>query len=259
MYSLVLGFVLSALRDRVWLSLWLLMVLVALLAFLFGAMAMVEQHETIIIFASSSLRLTGCLVVILYMSFVIQRQRDHKEIEAYLVRPLARWQLLFSYWLCSLVLIGLVVSSSIVVMVIWGVAWRPLLIWSSSFALELSMVASFTVACSLVLRHNVAAILSTLAFYMLARMSGYFLLMLEQFILAGKVKSVFGISANSVLSYIIYIVPRLDLFTRSEWLLSVADHPLPLSLLGLQTITSTFFIGCMVWCDMVRRPYLGRN
>jgi hypothetical protein len=121
-----------------------------------------------------------------------------------------------------------------------GAPWR-LLAWAGLLFAEALITALFALACAAALAHVVPALAASACFYLLARSSGNLLA------LAGDA----GDPAASLLGL---LIPRLDLFARSEWLLY--GDPIPLAWLALQAITAASLLAALAVIDLQRKRAL---
>ena len=67
------------------------------------------------------------------------------------------------------------------------------------------------------LRSAVSAVLASFGFYVLGRMMGFFLVMLESKLMLGNM--LINQIAKGLLTGISLVIPRLDLFGQSDWLI----------------------------------------
>jgi ABC-type transport system involved in multi-copper enzyme maturation permease subunit len=212
---------------------WALLVLVLLAAALgrFTArLALVEGEQTLVAMTAAVMRIGVVAMLGLFAIHTVTRERQDGRWRFTFARPLARRDYVFGKLaaLATLALLGALAAG----VLLWGrpVAWPVLL-----FA-EALLVAAFGLACALSLSHAVPAILATAAFYLLSRSSGA-LLDLAQ----GSAASLFGL-----------LVPRLDLFARSEWLL-YAQAGAPPAWLAVQAAVYTILLAALAVADLERR------
>ncbi len=205
---------LCALRDRLFTGLLLAVVIAALLSAVLGSTAFLEEQEMTLVFAAETARFILMIGLIVFVCFHVRNTFDTKEIDVMLSRPLSRAQLVFDHW-CGFALVGLflVLPTMGVIAFIGALDWDGYAWWSLSLLLESLLVVAMALFAALVLKSAVSSVISTLGFYMLARVMVYFVMTSDAVILNGKYAFLkFLLKLTSV------VMPRLDLFTKSDWL-----------------------------------------
>ncbi len=212
----LLGYILiTALRDRLFLALPVMLALGAALVIFLSGSAIIEQREMAAALFGAGSRVLIIAGLVLFVCFHIRQAMTGGEIALILSRPISRGAFVLIYS-ASLVIAGFIcVAASI--LLVWVCARPPLdglLMWGLSLALETILMILTAVFFGLILNSAVACVLACMGFYVLARMSGLL------GALAGKAGETGGI--DLLLGYgfrlISLIIPRLDFFTRSEWL-----------------------------------------
>jgi ABC-type transport system involved in multi-copper enzyme maturation permease subunit len=212
----LVGYILTAARrDKLMITLVLMVALGAALAIFLGAATVVEEAQFSLVFGAGGLRALGLVGLVLFVSFYMRRAFEHKEVEFLLSRPISRTAYLFSHATAFIVLALAVAVIVVLPMAISG-APQPmgLAIWGYSLAVEYAIMAVVSLFFSMVLSSAAGSALATLGVYVLARLIGTLL----------------GIAAstpdNVVLGFlgkgielISIVVPRLDLMAQTSWLI----------------------------------------
>ncbi len=205
----------TALHDRLFLALPVMLSLGAALAVFLGGSAIIEQREMAAAFFGAGSRILVILGLVLFACFHIRQAMAGGEVALILSRPISRGAFVLIY-AASLVIIGV-----ICVAVAFALAWfcaRPpaggLTVWALSLLLEAVLMLLTAMFFSLTLTGAVSPVLASLGFYVLARMSGLLGALAAQAEQGGLLDRLMGKS----FAVISMILPRLDFFARSEWL-----------------------------------------
>lgn len=206
----------TALRD------WLFVGLVAGILFatgisaVLGGTAFLEEREMTLTFAAGSARVMVMVGLIVFVCFHIRNAFDTKEIDVILSRPISRGNLVLAYWLgftfVSLLLTLPVVGILAFIGIGNGVGFVG---WAASLLLEGGLVVALALFSAFTMRSAVASVLACMGFYVLSRMMEFFVMTAE----SGMAHETPYVIMKYVLSAIAVIVPRLDLFSKSEWLI----------------------------------------
>lgn len=205
----------TAIRDRLFLALPVMMALAASLVIFISSSALIEQREMAASFFGAGSRILIIFGLVIFICFHIRQAMDSGEIALILSRPISRGAFVLVYG-ASMVIMG-IMCVAFGTILLWICARPPLdglLIWGVSMALETSLMILTTLFFGLILNSAVAAALASLGFYFLARMSGLLGILAGHASTGGMLEQVLGQGFN----LISFIVPRLDLFSRSEWL-----------------------------------------
>jgi len=209
---------LTGLRDKLYLSILIILAGVFGLSNLVGFSALSEEAKMQLVYFSFLSRLIIVCGMVLFICFYINKSFEHKEIDFILAKPISRSTLILSYWfsftLISLILIipTLIVISFFTKQDVVGLFW-----WGISVILELMIVSTFAIVSSLILKSAVVSVLATTSFYFIGRMMGFFVYSIDLPHNIGVVKNWQTLS-EAILKFISSVFPRLDLFGKSEWL-----------------------------------------
>ncbi len=167
-------------------------------------------------FAAPLVRLAAVVVSGVFAIALVSRELSDRSVDLSLAAPITRSTWVIGKWL------GL----SVIAAVTAGVAALPLLLlvpfaawwpWTVTLMWEAMTVAGLALLVTIALTQVAVSLLAVLALYATARLIGVFLLLQERAPLldAGWLNSL----SNGVLSLLGLLLPRLDLFARTEWLL----------------------------------------
>lgn len=212
---------LSALRDKMVIATCLFLLCCSAIAIFLGAAAAIEQSQFSLVFIASGLRVAGSLGIVLFVSSAVRRLFDSKDIEFILSRPISRGKLLAAHAISFItisVIIGIFAS-----LLVASVSQEPLsygnIAWYTGLLCEYSLMSFVALFFSMVLPSVPFASMATLGVYVLSRMSGEIL---------GTINS--ELNSDSFLALLMKaissIMPRLDLYSQSSWLVYGLESPL---------------------------------
>lgn len=213
MRALIRFVLLTALRDRLFSGLAVLVALVFGISLFLGNAAMIEQSQSGMVYAGGATRIILILGLAIFMSFQTQRLFDSREIEAALSRTLSRGHFVLAYWLgyagVAFVMVAIV---SIALFYLYG-ASGPVALWCISLFLECLVILAFVLFAGLTLERATTTVFVTLGFYAFCRLIGFFLGIRDATPDIGVNRIV-----NPMLDVLGYVIPRLDLMTQTSWL-----------------------------------------
>ena len=220
MSSLLISHILRGIfRDRFILILLALFAVCAGLSVFFGVSAVTEQDQFALIFLASFVRLVGVFVLILFITSFVRRSFDHHSVEFLLTKPVSRFQFIFSHNLAFYILALLIlVASSLVLcpfVVLKTIHLSGFVVWSVGLLLEYLLICAIALFFATLLKTPVAAILSSTGFYILARIVGDLIGIVEAQKNEGGLTQIF----ENIITFISIFIPRLDLLVQSSWLL----------------------------------------
>ncbi len=208
---------LTALRDYLFLGLIFAVILAVGISSTLGNTAMVEKEAMALVFSGASARFILMMGIIVFVAFHIRQAFDQKEIDVLLSRPLSRFKIMLAYWLgFSFVSFLLVLATCTIISFLTIISGTGFAYWSASLLLESWLVVAVALFASFTLSSAVTSVLASLGIYIAGRMMAFFVATSDsQMLFHDKwVDTIFGgiIDLSSI------ILPRLDLFTQSEWL-----------------------------------------
>ncbi len=202
-----------------WLAAGSIAASLVLAAFL-SPVALTEGRELRLALIAALLRVCAVFLVAIQVAASVQREIDDKGLEQMLSLPLPRAAhylgRLAGFAACG-ALLALLFATPLALLAPPG----RLALWTVSLALECALVAAVALFFSMGLAQIVGALSATLALYMLGRS-----MTAIQAIAAGPLadESLAGRLAAHLVDALAFVLPRLDLVTRTDWLLYGAPH-----------------------------------
>lgn len=226
---------LTALRDFLFLGLILGLLLAVGISSAMGGMAMVEGQAMTLVFSAASARIMLMIGIIVFVAFHVRQAFEQKEIDILISRPLSRFHVMLSYWIGFSVVAFLLVLAAVTMLSFLPIAsLSGYGYWSISLLLESVLVVAIALFSAFTLSSAVSSVLAALGLYVAARMMTFFVLTSESRVLfeEGWVNELvrFVIEVSSV------VLPRLDLFTQSEWLVYGVTQPMETTLSLIQVL-----------------------
>lgn len=205
----------TALRDWLFVGLFTGILFATGVSAVLGSTAFLEEKEMTITFASASSRLIVMVGLIVFVCFHIRTAFETKEIDVILSRPISRANLVVAYWLgFSFVALLLAIPVVAVLGLIGAGSLAGYGGWAASLLMESMLVVGMALFAAFAMRSAVTAVLTCMGFYVLSRMMEFFVLTAESTAAQGVEYWLMG----HVLSIVATVVPRLDLFGKSQWL-----------------------------------------
>ena len=207
----------TAVRDRLFVALAVLLGMVAVVAIFVGDGVVAEPTASRVAYAALAARLVYVLGIVLFVCYQIRRIYESREIDVILSRPLSRTGFVVAY------AAGFAVVAAVLVplpaLIVWlagpppldGLAW-----WTLSLLCEGQIVTVLALFFALILGSPVTSALAAIGFYVFARTSGAVL-----GILSGSwldLSSTFAVFAGWAFRILSTVIPRLDLFGQTSWL-----------------------------------------
>ena len=205
----------AAIRDRLILSMLIMMMVFAALSIMMGSAAIIEMDFFSAVYISGSLRIISVLGLVLFISFYVRRLFESKEIEFILSKPVSRLSFVISH-AAAFSILSLIIT--IIVAVVIGVFEFNKInenhfFWVFSLFIELIIIANAALFFSMVLNSASSSVMAAVAFYVLSRMIGQLL---------SIIYSAQTFAGSEFLGFIMQmismIIPRLDLMSQTTWL-----------------------------------------
>lgn len=197
-----------------WLALGLLAAALGLAAFL-SQVAITEGRELQAALAAALLRAGAAFLLAVHVAASVVRESNDKVLELALALPVTRSQYYLGK-LCGYGVLGLALAAaSALPMLLWATP-AGVALWGASLALELLLVAAASLFFVVTLANVVPAIAATAGLYLLAR-SIAAIQLLARGPLAEETWA--QVAARGAVDAVAFLLPRLDLATRSDWLL----------------------------------------
>lgn len=242
----------AAIRDRLVLSVMAAMVLGCSLSVFLGSSAVVEQDQFSLAFASAGLRLTGMIGIVLFIVFFIRRSIESRDLEFLLSRPVGRIEFLLSYAAAFSLIAIMVTLAQTLGLYIMGPHFfgEGAMLWCVSIMIENIIVANTAFFFALFLSSAASASLAVIGFYVLGRMMGQILGIIE----AGGNGQITQV-LEQVMNFISIITPRLDLMGQTSWLIYGPQGDVGLSFLFIQGIFCCTLVLTAALLDLIRKQF----
>lgn len=208
---------LTALRDKLFFALPIGVAMITALSLFLGGTSLVEQQEMAAVYSAGLGRIYIMVGLILFICFHVRRSFENREIEMFISKPISRASFVISYWLgFSGIAIVFVLFLVLLLMLFFPVNLSGAFAFSLSVIAESLMVCAFALAAALIMQSAVSAALASFCFYILGRLMGFMLAFLDK---PGALEWANAQWANFGLAGTSMLLPRLDLFGKTEWLL----------------------------------------
>lgn len=243
----------AAMRDRLFISITVLFVCIISLSLFMGATALTEQASFALVFTAGALRIGGVLGLVLFVTFFIRRSFESGNIEFLLSKPISRIGFILSYtFSLSLLAAGLTLLQAVCIYLLSADIFSfSHVFWLLTLLLENVIMINTAFFFALVLKSPSASALSAFGFYILSRMMGQILGIID----SGLVSDQFKI-LEWIIQVISAVMPRLDLMGQTSWLLyGIELSHVDLMLIGFQGAAFVFVITIASLSDLVRRAF----
>jgi ABC-type transport system involved in multi-copper enzyme maturation permease subunit len=239
---------LEGLRNRLmWLVAAIALIGIGISGFL-NALAITESREIQIALLAALLRFSAVFLIATFVVTSMVREFNDKGLELMLALPLPR----AGYLLGKLAgFAALALLPALLFGALTGLFAPPgqAALWALSLLGELWLVAAFSLLCVLTFSHIMVALSAVMGFYLLARSIGALQLIGQD--AGGATLSQRAISA--AVDVISAVLPHLDRFTRTEWLVYPGhDWPALPALLIQTAIYLALLIGAALF-DLYRK------
>lgn len=241
---------LEALRNRL---LWLLLLAaagaVALSGFL-NELALTESRQLQAALLAAVLRLAAVFLVATFVVTSMAREASDKGLELLLALPMPRAVYLFG----KLAGFGALALLPALLFGALGLFFAPpaqAALWAGSLLCELWIVAAFSVLCMLTLNQVAPALAAVGAFYVLARAVATLQLLGQG---AAGAQSTGQQILNAGIDGLALLLPHLDRFTRSDWLVYHSGGAAELAAVAAQTAIYVALLGAAALFDLHRKP-----
>ncbi len=241
----------AALGERLLVTLLATFGASAALAVFIGGTALVEQREFAAVLAANAARLVVVLTLVLFTCCHIRRAFEAGEVDLLLARPVSRSDFVLAHIL-TLVLCAALITALAGLTV--GAIARPGLAaagcWTLSLFVEGTLAAVAALFFALALRSAVTSALACLGLYALGRMIG----LLGGIAAAEVDPGPVAWTLDQLVGLLTLVLPRLDLLSRSVWLVHGVGDAAGLGLALFQSALYVVLLGAATSFDFGRRP-----
>lgn len=251
--SLVKYVLLTAFRDRVYLGLFICLIISFALSIFLGSTELLETDKATVAYIAGSSRIILIIGAILFVCLTVNRTFENREVEFIISKSVSREKFILAYLLGFLLTIFISALPLVLAIILFtksnfvGVA-----IWLLSLLCELLIIISFSLVFSLILRGYFSSIAASLTFYIISRMMGVFTMAIE---MPKNLSAVKGDFIASLLKWISVFFPRLDLFGQSEWLIYGITNYYNLKIIFIQSLIYIPLLVFMAFHDFKKKQF----
>ena len=243
---------LEALRSRLgWLVVAIAVGALAAAQFL-SQVSIIEADQVQAALMGALLRAAGVFLVATFVIASMVRESNDKIAELLLSQAVPRWKYVFSK-LLGYGLVACLVAAGLSIPLAGIKFTSGVAFWGLSLACELLIVMSVSLFCVLSLTQMLPAFAATAGFYVLARSVDAM-----QAIATGPLGTGPGwvdATVASLVRGIALVMPGLDRFAQTRWLIDLPPNGAELGLMALQTVFYLGLIGAASLFDLYRKNY----
>lgn len=242
----------AAVRDRFFFAIVGILAVVISLSLFFGSSALTEQDQFARSFAAFGFRLFGVVILVLFIVGYLRRSFEGRDIDYLLSRPMGRVSFVLTHAAAfsTLGILAALLLGGTTMLLQWGAINSSAFLWGGSLAAEFIIMANVAMFFAFVMRSASACIIVVFAFYLLSRLMGEILGILQKAATGPAVQIL-----SNIMEAISVFVPRLDLMAQSKWLLYGVQADLsPAFVFGQCGIFTALVIGATL-LDMHRRQF----
>ena len=251
--ALVLYVLKAAVRDRLVAALFLAMLVAVSLSLFMGSAAVSEKGNFAIVFAGASLRLAGIFGLVLFAVFFIRRSFEARDVEFLLSRPITRVQFIISYAAgFSLMALGLGLAQGLCIYLPSPQSFNQgHLFWALTLVLENIIMVNVALFFAMILPSAATAAMAAAGFYVLTRMMGQILGIVDAHIASGSIMD----GLEQIMQVISMVLPRLDLMAQTSWLIYGPTTGHDFGLIMIQGAAFTAMVVLAALLDLARRQF----
>ena len=217
-----------------------------------GELAITETRQIQAAFMSFVLRFSAVLITALYVVSSVQREFNDKTINLIISLPAPRYCYYFGK-LAGFSVLALAMSVLACLPVLLYADPLQSLLWSSSLFLELLIVIALCLFFIITLENMPLTLTAVAAFYLLSRSISTIILIGKSPLLETTDLSQHFI--NYVLGCIAFILPQLEQFTRTDWLVYGTGTLHHLGFAVLQALIYLVLLSAVALFDLYRKNF----
>ena len=240
---------LEALRNRL---LWLLLLAAAGAIGLSGflhELALTESRQLQAALLAAVLRLAAVFLIATFVITSVVREANDKGLELLMALPLPRAVYLLGK-LAGFAALAVLPALLFGALALFFAPPAQAALWAVSLLCECWIVAAFSLLCMLTLNQVLPALAAAVAFYVLARVVGTLQLLGHG---ASTVQSAGQQALTAGVDGLALLLPHLDRFTRSDWLVYHTGNMAELAAIALQTALAVTLLGAAALFDLYRK------
>lgn len=207
----------EARNSKTIISATLIYIIAIAIALFVGEISITESQQSQIATCAAFLRLAILFFLSLFTINSIVRDINDRMLLLYLSLPISRI-IFVSGKFIGFALISIIMSLFAMLIVFIYADFYPSMIWGLSLILECWIVIAFSLLCAFSFAHITSSFSAVAAIYLLSRTLSSILLM-EQNPFRLTSESASQQFSHGLLTSLDYLLPRIDRFTRTEWLM----------------------------------------
>ena len=209
-----------------------------------------ENQDIQLAATAATIRLVYVFLIAVWICAHCLREQQDQSIHLLLALPIRRSEWVLGK-LCAITIIapGAAAIATLVIMMI--APQRASWVWGFSLSLELWLIAAFALFCATGLRNVTSALATIVAFYTLSRSIAAMVLMAraEPVVSTG----VMDAAMAALVTLLAYLLPPLDQFTQSGWLVYDALASVNWPELVIQSLVYSALLGLATTWDLQRK------
>lgn len=226
---------LTAIRDRFPIAIIVTFFGITALSVLLVGSTIAEGQQMGLAYCGELFRVALVLGLTTFVSYHVRSLHESREIDAILTRPISRGAFVVAYFAAFAALATvLAVITAPLLAVALGAHGLGLAQWLGSLILESWIIVAMALFAAMALRSATTAVVVSLGFYVLGRTASFFLAIAVSGTGASANEGIYA-GTSAVMHVIASIMPRLDLFGQSRWLVSGLGGGWGIGILLLQT------------------------
>ncbi len=241
----------EAITLNIILSCGLIFMVGAGIALFVGEIAIVETRETQVGMSAAFLRLALLFFLALFTINSINREQNDRLLLLYLSLPVSRQVFVLGKF-CGFALMAAILAVLSFGFLLLFTDAHSALLWSVSLLFEAWIVIGFSLLCAFSLGQITPAFAAVSGIYLLSRSLPSIILMSSN-PLRSHEETVIDRFMQSILHLLDYLLPRLDRFTRSEWLMYGELSTSELWFITQQSIIYLMLLLCTACVDVYRK------
>jgi len=217
MYSILKYILLTAIRDKLYVGLFIILLAAFGISAVVGGSALLEKAQATTVYIAGSSRMIFAIGMILFVCFYVSKTLENREVEFVLSKSISRHSFIFAYLLGFILVALLIILPLVVLLFFMKASPIGLFYWGVSLLLEALIIITFSLLAALILKSAVSAVMASLGFYIISRMMGFFVLTIQ---IPRELSDFASLDRvlKAVLKTISIVFPRLDLYGKSDWL-----------------------------------------
>ena len=217
-----------------------------------GGLALTETAQVQGSLVAFIMRLAAVFIIALLVITGMVREFNEKSIDMILALPAPRY-VYYTGKLCGFLILAVIVAGLAGLPLFLYAGAEQVLLWSFSLFCELSIIAALCLFFLFTLGQVTAALSAVAAFYLLARSMGSMQLIAHSPILETVTPA--QVIMRTVLDIIAGLLPDLDVFTQTGWLVYGDGGVQDLSPIVLQTLIYVSLLAAAALFDLYRRNF----